>query len=158
MVPGPDFQFEPSEEVRLRHIRLMQRMLELSLHEIIADHNQEVLFIVMSACKDGAPEVKKVALSCVRPITKTVAHYSVWKEESKALMDTVGATLGHRHASVRLAGLEAIDALMRLGGAAEPLQAVAGDQIRPQTWGDVYSEDTKNNFLAMMIQDGNPAV
>lgn len=74
------------------------------------------------------------------------------------LMDACGRTLAHRHASVRLAGLEAIDAIMILGGAAEPLQAVAGDQIRPQTWGDVFTEETKNNFLAMMIQDGNPAV
>jgi len=57
-----------------------------------------------------------------------------------------------------MAGLDAIDALMQLGGAAEPLQAVAGDQIRPQTWGDVFAEDVKNNFLAMMIQDGNPSV
>merc|ERR1712139_343988 len=99
------------------------------------DHNQEILFVLMAACRDTAPEVKKVGLSLVKLVVQTVQHYSVWKEEMKAVMDAVGSSLEHRHASVRLAGLEAMDALMRLGGAAEPLQAVAGDQIRPQTWG-----------------------
>jgi len=124
----------------------------------MAEHSQEILTIVCTATKDTAPEVKKIALACIRPITKTVMHYSIWKQETAECMKAVGLSLAHRHASVRLAGLEAIDALMELGGAAEPLQAVAGDQIRPQTWGDVFDENVKNNFLAMMIQDGNPAV
>jgi len=158
MVHAEQFKWEPSEEARLGLIKLLRHLILLRPKQLMAEEDQSVLTVVVAATKDTAPEVKKVALSCVRPITLTVAHYSIWKQQTAMLMDACGRTLAHRHASVRLAGLEAIDAIMILGGAAEPLQAVAGDQIRPQTWGDVFSEETKNNFLAMMIQDGNPAV
>merc|ERR1712195_469722 len=124
--------------------------------------------------KDPHPEVKLETLALVPLITKTVPHYSIWKEEHKIITAAVQPVLAHRHAKVRLAGLEALDALVQLGGAAEYIQTVCGDQIKPKMWGDIYpetlpenrgkkiedvqKESLKHNFFAMMIQDGNNAV
>ena len=61
MVIAEHFQFEPSEEGRLRLIRLLRHLLDLRPKALMAEHSQEVLTIVVAATKDGAPEVKKAA-------------------------------------------------------------------------------------------------
>ena len=122
MVNIPQFKFDPSEEVRLGHIRLLHHLLTYRVELIMSEHSQEVMTVVVAATRDTAPDVKKVwkvvhhccnspptgqvALACVRPITTTVAHYSIWKQETAMLMEAVGRSLAHRHASVRFAGLE----------------------------------------------------
>jgi len=68
MVIAEHFQFEPSEEGRLRLIRLMRHLLDLRAPALMAEHSQEILTIVVAASKDGAPEVKKV----VDPSTLTL--------------------------------------------------------------------------------------
>merc|ERR1712159_258913 len=49
VVPGEQFQFEPSEEARTRHILLLRGMMEHNVHELMGEHNQEILFITMSS-------------------------------------------------------------------------------------------------------------
>eukprot|EP00658_Telonema_sp_P-2_P034124 TRINITY_DN2493_c0_g2_i5.p1 TRINITY_DN2493_c0_g2~~TRINITY_DN2493_c0_g2_i5.p1 ORF type:complete len:896 (-),score=252.40 TRINITY_DN2493_c0_g2_i5:142-2829(-) len=166
------FKWDKSEEVRLALVGLLRMALQANATGVMAEHSQEVIYLLVGALKDPHPEVKLECLLMVPEITRTVAHYSVWKEEHKFITAAVQPVLAHRHAKVRLAGLEALDALVQLGGAAEYIQTVCGDQIKPQNWGDIYPETlpenrgkkaeeikrVKHNFFAMMIQDGNNAV
>jgi trimeric autotransporter adhesin len=160
---------EPSEPGRLLLARLLFALVATAVREgaaaVLESYLHELIMCAHSLAVDPAPDVRVVACPALLLLSdafpQIVKHYAV--AIVRSLM--VGG-LDHRHAKVRLATLDVIDALVVMEDEAKGKGAGSEALLHLQGGRDAnvvpiaafYTRDTSINYYAKLVIDANPAV
>ncbi|GBG26677.1 Dynein assembly factor 5, axonemal [Hondaea fermentalgiana] len=122
---------EGSEEIRLALVELLAALIDHPhAHDAIERKFSNIARIITRASTDTFPDCKKECAACV---TKLCAAFSdTVHRQFETLLDALVANLGHQHAKVRQACLDAIKALaVSCAASAATFQDVMHEKVVP---------------------------
>ncbi|GFH10461.1 uncharacterized protein HaLaN_05775, partial [Haematococcus lacustris] len=102
---------EPAEEVRLSLVRLLAACVDRAPGKELGGHAADFTTVLCRALEDGFPDIKRLACSTCACLAARAPPGSLSPHSGK-LVATLVVNLGHQHAKVRCAVLEALDPLL----------------------------------------------
>lgn len=96
---------EPSEELRLQLVILVQQIVSL-VDKKIAPYLDDVIKILQHTIVDQYPEVKKESCKCASQIAKCIPEY--FHMQSESLIKPLLQSISHQHSRVRVEVIKAI--------------------------------------------------
>ncbi|KAL7753746.1 hypothetical protein RI367_000677 [Sorochytrium milnesiophthora] len=101
---------EPSEEIRLQLLKLMQSAAQLSGKqvELIVD---DAVSVLSKTLLDPYPDVRKLSCSVAAQLARDAPHKT--RLYAEQLCKCIVPSLQHRHSAVRVAGIQALGAVMQ---------------------------------------------
>lgn len=159
---------EPSEELRLLMLELVDAVLQNAFNRnaasILHAYIFDVVLLLVASAHDDFHEVNVAACRLLAKLSNNMV--SVIKHVSVALVRSLMPLLAHRLARVRVAAIEAIDALVTCpdtskckGSGSDAIVDLLGyrdENVIPIS--AFYSVEVRINYFAKLDQDGNPSV
>eukprot|EP00798_Chlamydomonas_sp_ICE-L_P021005 gene21005-27864_t len=108
---------EPSEEVRLQLTELAAAIVNRKDRALMEPYISELCLLLCRALEDTFHEIKKAACSCTASLAAVVSADSL-EPHAERLVSALLENLKHQHSRVRLACIEALDAV--IGGGCMP--------------------------------------
>jgi len=111
---------EPSEEVRLQLAELVSTLVSRVEAQVLASYSSELSTFLCRAFEDGYHDIKKAACTCLCALSAKVRAEAL-EPHAEKLLQALLPNLQHQHSRVRLAAIEALDALIGSGAVAAGL-------------------------------------
>lgn len=105
---------ETSEEIRLQIVQFVALAVSKMDSALTARYSDELSAILCRSLEDGFHDIKKAACGCLVALAP-VAGAPVLERHAEPLLTALVANLGHAHSRVRLASVQALDALVAAG-------------------------------------------
>lgn len=159
---------EPSEEGRAAVCSVIHALLVSigrGLCTGIDAYALDVILSIHALSVDSAPNLRVLAVPLIVQAVNVMPH--IMKHFSVAFIRSLmGGGLDHRHAKVRLATLDAIDALIHCpdeakqkgGGSEAILYLLGGREANVVPVAAFYGRDVSRNYAAKLALEGNSAV
>ncbi|KAG2454165.1 hypothetical protein HYH02_001200 [Chlamydomonas schloesseri] len=117
---------EPAEEVRLQIIQLAALLLEAAPAAALTRFAPDLEAVLCRGLEDGFPDIKKAACSCIESACRRLPFSEALEPAAERLLVSLAPNLQHQHSRVRLAAIQALDALV---GAGTPMSLVEGSVV-----------------------------
>lgn len=161
---------ETSEEIRLLSCQifdvLISKLYSLGASSVLHPYFQEIVIYVQFQLKDPYPDIKYLACQILRSFASQESKVLGMKYFAVALVRALLPVLRHRHAKVRAAAVEALQACVmipdrdkRKGAGTEAIQDLVGfreDNVLPVA--GFYKVDVQINYLAEISSDSSVLV
>jgi len=163
---GCDTMVEPSEEVRALLATLMKDIL-VRCRKLLQPYLAEFGAVALGCCRDSNPTVLKAtsellhlaAVQVLQPVCKQPDGGRRIKPFSTKLLEALLPHIRHRHSSVRLEVLKALQELL-LCGAGQSVETLVGWRLKNNVpIAEFYGKGTPRiNYLADLSRDRSVAV
>ncbi|GFR52527.1 hypothetical protein Agub_g15100 [Astrephomene gubernaculifera] len=117
---------EPAEEVRLQIALLTATLLSAAPPTQMDRFAPDLASILCRGLEDGFPDIKKTACGAIETAAARLARTAL-EPEAERLLTSLAPNLQHQHSRVRLAAIQALDALV--GSGVAPMALVEGTVV-----------------------------
>ncbi|KXZ49991.1 hypothetical protein GPECTOR_18g147 [Gonium pectorale] len=121
---------EPAEEIRLQIAQLTLLLLTMAPSTQIARFAPDLGAILCRSLEDGFPDIKKAGCSAVEAAAARLP-FTALEPEAERLINSLAPNLQHQHSRVRLACIQALDALVAAGAPMALVEGSVATALRP---------------------------
>lgn len=115
---------EPSEEVRLRLVTLLNKII-LNFKDYCAAFTNDIVQILTKTLIDNYPKIKQMSCTCAGNLAEILPRH--FYDHSNKLIKPILSSFNHQHYRMRIAAIEALGKVVRWGNTKNlPSQEVFG--------------------------------
>ncbi|KAG2432604.1 hypothetical protein HXX76_008944 [Chlamydomonas incerta] len=122
---------EPAEEVRLQIMQLAALLLDAAPPAALTRFAPELGAVLCRGLEDGFPDIKKAACCCIESACRRLPFGEALEPAAERLLGSLAPNLQHQHSRVRLAAIQALDALVGAGTPMSLVEEAVVPALRP---------------------------